>query len=565
MKNHRHIVTLTLLVFAGALIGIYFQSLGADFLPWDDDYNITLNLYYKLGAWKDLWSRSYYGMYIPVTSSVWAGLYYIFKGSAWPFRAFNLLLHFTNVVLLYSILKWWMKEQKIQPFWLCFAGLALFAFHPLQVETVAWISGGRDLLSTTFGFLALLCYFQIRNWKGFVFGGLLFVCSLLSKPQVASLPLVIFILQIILDSKLWKKTALQMFVWSWPVIGIAALTFNDQKEVLLKPIELWERPIVILDSFGFYWLKLLAPFHLAVDYGRTPQYLLAHLSTQWFPMVLFLALVCFFCFLAFKKKDVNGAGLFIAWVLCMLPISGIIDFAYQEISTTTDHYIYFSLAFMALLSLQLLNKLAHKKNLLRLSFVSLAIVWSLVSWNRVHVWIESQIFFEDMLQKNPHSYSAFIGLGGTASKNSDHSKSLEYFKNALAERPDDIVAKTNIASALGLMGQYLEVAKMEPLIFAESFKRALKMRHIASASFLTSLGAAAFFLNQIDISILYFCQAQTINPYNKEIEKNVDVVIKAYRKSYPGATCPRFSSPEDFLETAAAVQLANRHLKAASE
>ncbi len=561
MKNYRHVVLLTLLLFAAGITAIYFQTLGADFLPWDDDYNITLNLYYKLGAWKDLWSRSYYGMYIPVTSSVWAVFYYLFDGKPWPFRVFNFILHFTNVVLLFYILKWWMQEQKIKATWLGFAGLVLFAFHPLQVETVAWISGGRDLLSTTFGFLALLCYFQIRNWKGFAFGGFLFIFSLLSKPQVAALPLVIFVLQMVLDFRIWKKTTIQMFIWSWPVFGVAALTFNDQKEVLLKPIAPWERLLVMVDSFGFYWMKLVAPFHLAVDYGRTPQFLLANYSSQFLPTTIFLGLTIAFCFLVFNKKCFESAGLFLAWVFCMLPVSGVIDFAFQEISTTTDHYVYFSLAVIALLSVQYLNKFARNKNILLAGISFLTVFCTTLSWNRVQVWLAPDVFFEDMLQKNPHSYSAFIGLGGNASKVNDHLKSLEYFKNALAERPDDIVAKTNVASALGFLEQYVEVAKMESLIFTPSFKRALDMRHIATASFLTSLGAAAFFLNQMDISILYFCQAQTINPYSKEINKNVDVVITAYRKNYPGAVCPSFPSVEVFLQTAASVRLMSRELK----
>ncbi len=554
-----------LLMFAVALIIIYFQTLSAGFLPWDDDYNITINLYYKLGVWKDLWSRSYYGMYIPVTSSLWAGLYYLFEGKPWPFRVFNLVLHFTNIVLLYYILKWWIAKQKFQAPWLCFAGLTLFAFHPLQVETVAWISGGRDLLSTAFGFSALLCYFRFRNWKGFIFGGLLFILSLFSKPQVAALPLVILVLQIILDSKLWKKTAVQMFFWSWPVVGIAVLTFNDQKEVLLKPIELWQRPLVMIDSFGFYWTKLLAPFQLAVDYGRSPQFLLGNYFSQWVPTVLFLALSLTFWLLVVKRKQMIAAGLFLAWILCMLPVSGVIDFAFQEISTTTDHYIYFSMALLSLLSVQCLSKLANKKNLILLGISFLSVFWMFLSWNRVQAWLEPKVFFEDMLEKNPHSYSAFIGLGGNASKANDHLKSLEYFKNALAERPDDIVAKTNVASALGYLERYLEVAKMEPLIFTSGFKRALDMRHIASASFLTSLGAAAFYLNQLDISILYFCQAKTINPYPQENQKNVEVALTAYRKTYPGAICPQFSNAEAFLQIAASVQLMNRKLEPAQK
>ena len=118
-----------------------------------------------------------------------------------------------------------------------------------------------------------------------------------------------------------------------------------------------------------------------------------------------------------------------------------------------------------------------------------------------------------------------------------------------------------MASSLGFLGRYKEVAQMESLIFEPKFKKALDQRHLSSASFLTSLGAAAFFLNQVDAAILYFCQAQAINPYSQEIENNVAVSLKKYREQFPQAICPRFSSTEDFLQVATAVKLSARQLQ----
>ncbi len=549
------------LLIAALLGAIYFQTFNAGFLPWDDDYNITLNLFYKIGVWTDLWTQIYYGMYIPITSSVWGVLYKVFNASPLPFRILNFTLHFLNTVLLYYFLTWWTQRLKIKEPWLIWCALALFAFHPLQVETVAWISGGRDMLSTLFALLAMIVYFKLQGMRGFFWGGLLFVASLLSKPQVASLPLIILLLQIILDRSQFKKTAAQMFIWTLPVLGIAALTFNEQKEVMLKPIEIWQRLLVIVDSLGFYWMKLIAPFSLAVDYGRTPQFLMQHLSSELLPISLFLVLAAGFGFLYFKKKNIVSPILFLAWIVCMLPVSGLIDFAYQEISTTADHYIYFSLAFLSLLFIQILSKFNIKRISAFVGISFLCLFWIGLSWQRTYIWLEPQTFFEDMLRGNPHSYSAMIGLGGYESSVQNHAASLFYFQKALLERPNDLVANTNIASALGFLERYMEVAKMEYLIFEPSFLKSLDKRHIATASLLTSLGAASFFLKQIDISILYFCQSQVINPHNKEIVNNVDIVLKSYQKDYPGATCPRFASNQDFLATAAAIKLSGRSLK----
>src|SRR6476661_3788624 len=76
---------------------LYGSLLGTPPLKWDDDFNVFANPYYRNGSWYRLWATPYFGMFVPVTSTVWAGAFQIANGAVWPFRLLNLLLHVANV------------------------------------------------------------------------------------------------------------------------------------------------------------------------------------------------------------------------------------------------------------------------------------------------------------------------------------------------------------------------------------------------------------------------------------------------------------------------------------
>jgi hypothetical protein len=118
----------------------------------------------------------------------------------------NVALHCANVVLLFLLLQTLLRRTEIpppqsDPFWRNLFVAALFALHPLRVESVAWISERKDVLSGFFGLLALLCYAKYavsrrapKASAPYRLALLLFTCSLLSKPMLVTLPLVMLLL-----------------------------------------------------------------------------------------------------------------------------------------------------------------------------------------------------------------------------------------------------------------------------------------------------------------------------------------------------------------------------------
>ncbi len=550
--------------FHAALLGflllvIYFQIFSAGFLPWDDDYNISINPYFLQSQWLEIWTNIYFGMYVPVTSTFWAVLYYLGGGEAFPFRVFNFSLHLLNTYLVFKFAQLWFQKEKFKNSWHLYLAPLIFSLHPLQVDAVAWISGGRDLLATFFGLLALVFFFKFETRKGYWLASLCFILSLLSKPQAAALPLVIFLLSIERTPAFWRKNALKMLVWCIPVCIISLITYFTQKEIVLFNVRIFERLLVVFDSFGFYLAKLAWPTHLTVDYGRTPIYLIGYFERQW-PLSFIFVVLLLFLFIASRRcKKWNLFILFLSWAVCLLPVSGLVNFAFQEISTVANHYLYFS---MSIFSLFLIELLSLSKSLKPVPFktflvglICLIALYSSLSWQRIHTWQSSKIFFETMLLENPESHSALMGLAqyfGDDKK--DFSKSLQLLEKARIRKPKDHLVISNIATTLVRLNRYRETAALEDLLFETEFQTRMLKKNVDSANFLNALGSAMAPLGRADLALLYFCQAQVLNQVGAGFSDNAEIILAKLRKHNPQISCPRFSTFDEFIQTAAVVR-----------
>ena len=129
-----------------------------EFAGWDDPENISTNPYYDpptLRGIAHFWAGPTTGMYIPLPYTLWGGLAYVARvaepdasGSRlnpWVYHTANLLIHLATCLLVLDFLNRVTKRQ-----WAAWFGAAVFAIHPMQVETVAWASGARDLLCVFF-------------------------------------------------------------------------------------------------------------------------------------------------------------------------------------------------------------------------------------------------------------------------------------------------------------------------------------------------------------------------------------------------------------------------------
>lgn len=326
---------------------IYGRSIGYDFV-WDDERtHLSANAQLTQGNVKYFWQEPYEGLYIPVSYTAWTGIYkissYGTKGQLEPhlFHAANLLLHLINGWLVFALIRLFIPHIPAAAF-----GAALFLLHPLQVESVAWVSEFRGLLATFFGLGALYVYWStpvdsLSMLRRYVLPAILFVLAMLSKPNMVVLPVFVFVGDVMLRHKRWHYslvTAACALLFTIPIIVVALDAQPADKTNYIAP--LWSRGLLALDALNFYLLKLVAPFNLSPSYGRTPQYLVSTYFLNWF---LLVPIVLGVLFTVFYKRARPFLACLILFAVGFATVSGLVPYYFQKFSNVADRYIYLSM------------------------------------------------------------------------------------------------------------------------------------------------------------------------------------------------------------------------------
>lgn len=181
------------IVLAAVTAAVYWQALGFDFVNFDDTTYVTSNAHVKAGLSLDgikwAFATSTGCNWHPLT---WLSLMLdasLGGGEARTFHLTNVLLHVINTLLLFAIL-----SAATGRIWRSGFVAALFALHPLHVESVAWVAERKDVLSTLFWMLTILAYVRCRGRARSVLVATLFALGLMSKPMLVTLPLVLIVL-----------------------------------------------------------------------------------------------------------------------------------------------------------------------------------------------------------------------------------------------------------------------------------------------------------------------------------------------------------------------------------
>lgn len=490
----------------------YWPVHEASFMSWDDDYNILKNPYYVLGPWWLLWLKPHYGMYIPVTSTIWKFMLEIGDGEAWPFRALNIGLHLANTALVALLIREWLRSKnnisKLES--ATWFGAIIFALHPLQAGAVAWISGGRDLLAAFFSLLAILVFYKRRS--GFVAWGL-FTIALFCKPHVAVLPLAILIAN-------WRNY-FRLAPWFISALVATAITRLSQANVIDWQTPLWRRPLVMLDSFGFYLAKILLPIGLSADYGRRPE-TVALLHP--YP-IIGISLGAAIGLLLWKNKTELAQALLV-WLTLMLPVSGLFDFGFQYMSTVADHYSYLGLSVLAAMAAFAYSRIPFQIG--RLATVALVVALSTSTFKRATVWSNERNLYEDMLRGNAESFVALLGLGVMdCIRGNLFERGASEIERARKIRPDDAYGIADAAICAFRRGRFEDT-----LAFVNELKRPALLNHLeandlAAASFLAATGGAYFYRGELIYARELFCQSTNRNPMDRDFKNNLYLATTA--------------------------------------
>lgn len=524
-----------LLLVCVAVLLVYGQLVDAPPLIWDDDLNIFENPFYAGGTWWKLWLEPHFGMYIPVTSSVWAALYYAADGAAWPFRLLNIALHLANVGLVAMLAAAWLRRSGRTSAAAVTLAAAIFALHPEQTAVVSWISGGRDLLASLFGFAAFAVYVSGRGRSRIAIATVLFAAALLSKPSAAAIPVVLVAYACLFDRERTRPTIATALLWTALALIVIQVTRAAQSGMFTVQVPLTHRPLIALDALGFYVIKSVWPFPLAADYGRTPDFVWSH-PTRAVPTLIVLCLFAAALRRAVRRKpDLRIAYL---WPLVFLPILGLVTFPYQRISTVADHYNYLGIAIFAVTAAALVASSARWSGPRAWTLVTAVVVMgSAASYVRARDWRDNERFFSDMLEKNPRSFSAVINIAAVQCDLGNWRVGLATLRAAPGLLRSDAAYLANETYCLFRAGRFPEVFARQERLADPTVIASLEANAGAAAILANSLAGAFIAKDRPLSAFAYLCQAAALSPSDPDIARNLEAARATLRERGREVTC----------------------------
>lgn len=445
---------LILFLFVFSFI-LYSKTINYGFV-WDDErIHLMSNQSLMNGDVKSFWEKPYSGMYIPVSYTAWAFIKNISNHntglSPKTFHLLNIFTHSINCILVFQLLLLLFKNQA-HAFW----ASILFLLHPMQVESVGWISEFRGLYSAFFSLLALISMFKYFEKNGvftlrsfltsrhFMIASVLFVLALLSKPSAIVLPFVAGILTWCFYRDNFKTIWKGLLIWVFILLPILLITKASQpNELIYSGVALWQRFFIAGDSLFFYLSKIVFPYPLAVCYGNTPE-LIANNKLIYLTTVICLVIACFL-FIKRKSHPILFSG-FAIIVICVLPVLGLVPFEYQKHATVADRYLYFGMLGVALF-IPLIIGLIKQYAWLKYSTIALLLFYLVLNIQQTSTWKNEFTVWDNTLKHYQNSPKVFYNRGVEYSKIKKYPEAISDYTNSLALQPNYLDAIFNRANA----------------------------------------------------------------------------------------------------------------------
>ena len=545
MLSHKKLLINLILILS--ILAVYWQVKDFDFAGYDDELYVTENSQVQTGITVEgiIWAFTTFhaGNWHPLT---WLShmldceLYGLNPmGHHWT----NLLFHLANTILLF-----FMFQKMTGSMWRSAFVAALFALHPLHVESVAWVAERKDVLSTFFWMLTIIVYYRYVK-RPSLFAYLLIILflslGLMAKPMLVTLPFVLLLLDfwplerlkyhshhqssnfqaLNLSRLIWEK--IPLFV---PVVASSVLTFIAQQKVgAVYSFEALPVKIRIANacvSYAHYMVKAIWPQKLAIFYphpfGMLSSWnifgsvlLIAGLSFLAIRLIAGLSFLEIYMLTQYKYVTV---GWF--WYLgTLVPVIGLLQVGAQGMA---DRYTYIPLIGLFIIVAwgmpDLLKKWHSNKIILAVFAIILISVFSTRSYFQTKHWENSAAIFENATKVTDYNWLAYNNLGLALMRDGKAEKAVFYYKKALEIKPDYLIALDNLGIALFQLGKYEKAL----FYYSEALKidpdRAGIHNHIANV--LTAQG-------KLEKAVNHYTKALLIDPGLAITHNNLAIALVA--------------------------------------
>ena len=447
---------------AVSTFAVYSQVQDHEFINYDDDKYVTNNEYVKAGFTRDSdgWAltTSYNSNWHPMTWLSHMLDAQLFGPNSKGHHLTNLLFHIANVLLLFLVLL-----RMTGALWQSGFVAALFALHPLNVESVAWVAERKNVLSTFFWLLTMWAYIryaQKTNLKRYSLVILFFAMGLMSKPMLVTLPFVLLLLDYWPLRRLQsdRRTAISRLVYEKiPLLVLVAgsvvttLTVQKMGGALgsLNAFPIQERVINALVSYWLYLQKMIWPGGLAIFYAHPENTL-----SVWkgLATAALLALVTTAAIRLARRAPYFAVGWF--WYLgTLIPV---IQLVQTGSIAMADRYAYVPLIGIFIIIAWGLPELLAKWRLRSRILTIAAGIWistlMLMTWNQVSHWKNSITIFSHAIEVTDIEYPDFLlahnNLANALLAEGRTGKAISHYKMAINLMPDYAVNHNHLANAL---------------------------------------------------------------------------------------------------------------------
>jgi tetratricopeptide (TPR) repeat protein len=505
-------------------------------IVWDDEAHVTRA---ELRSWDGLYriwfepgaTQQHYPL---VFSAFWVE-HRLWGDATLGYHLINMVLHWTSALLLALVL----RRLAVAG---AFLAAAIFALHPVYVESVAWITEQKNTLSGVFYLAAMLVYLGFdrtrkRTWYCAALG--LFLLALLSKTTTVTLPaalLVIFWWQ--RGTLSWRRDVVPLLPFF--VLAVAAGLFTRWAEYNLLgagrdefSLSAVERCLLAGRAIWFYLSKLFWPADLAFIYPRW------HLdATVWWQYLLPAAAVLLVAGLwAVRRRWRGPLAAVLFFIGTLFPVLGLFNIYFYSFSFVSDHFQYLpGLGIIAFASAVAARLLGHwglwRRPAGYAVCLTLLAILAVLTWRQSRIYSDYETLFRATISKNPDCSLALNNLGLRLLQRQQFDEAIACFKKALEVAGDSGLAHYNLASALAARGNFEEAIP--------HYRKALQVRpDYAEAHH--QLGLALAGLGNLEGAMDSFRKALKLDPNQAKAHYNlgaalarrgrVDEAIAQYRQT----------------------------------
>jgi protein O-mannosyl-transferase len=514
----------------------YWPALGGGFI-WDDDAYVTNNpLLTAPDGLQRIWFSFYHqSQYFPLTYTTLRFEYGLWGLNPLGYHIVNVLLHSANALLIWLVL----RRLALPGAWLA---AAIFALHPVQVETVAWITELKNTESTFFYLLALLAWMKFAgtdSWGFYALTFLFYALALFSKTTACTLPAAMLLVLWLKREPVNRQRWIQVvpFLAAGLAMGLLSIWWEKNLGNYLPrynlSFSLLQRLLIATHAVWFYAGKLIWPVNLTFSYPRWDINTADPWQYLWAMGCVGIAVLLWVYRRALGRGPVAAIVFFVAALSPLLGFIPLFTFFYTFVA---DHYQYLACAGPVALLAGAATHFSEKWRMdssakYALAFVLLSVLGTL-TWRQAGAYQNPETLWRDTLAKNPDSWMAHTNLGRLLTAQGKLAEAETHYREALQLQPRDGDIPYNYGNMLVKAGRLDEAITQ--------YRRALQLNP-ADAETWNNLGVGLYQEHRTDQAIACFHEALRYRPDFPDahfnlgnalfVEHKLDEAVAEYREA----------------------------------